>query len=744
MPATPLRTALCALIMTPTTLLAASPAAPPPTEKRPVEEVIHGKTFIDDYRWLEGDNADPADMGKVTPEVSKWTDAQNAHTRAVLDGLPGRKALEARLRPLMEVGAVSSPVMRGDNYFYTKREGKDKQPKLYVRSGASGTPRVLLDPATIDPTGLTAMGGFDPSQDGTLLAYGLYRAGDENTTIRVLNVKTGEKLSDEIAGKADVVQWLPDNAGFFYSNLENVKDPYSRQIMFHTLGDPQSADKRLFRQFTKDQDAKLATTWGPGASVSRDGRWMTLMYWTSTSANDIWVVDLDQWRKDGTFAKREVKVGAASTFFGGVENGTLYLLTDYNAGRKHILAIDVTQPDLRETAKTADGKPVWRTVVPEHPFAVIKEFGIAGLSKDGSGGGLLAVDYEERAASKLRLFSLAGQPKGELKLPGIGSAGVSVEHDRTEAFVSFTSFNYPTTIFRVDLAKPDAEPAVWERPDVPVDPSIVTVRQVFFDSKDGTQVPMFIVHKPGLKLDGNNPTLMSGYGGFNVSQTPFFAPTLFPWLEAGGVFVSVNLRGGGEMGKHWHTGGMRENKQTSFDDMIAAAEWLVKNKYTNPERLAASGGSNGGLLMGALITQRPDLFKAIICAVPLLDMLRYQNFLMARYWVPEYGSAESESEFEWLAKYSPYQHVKPGTKYPAVLFTAGENDTRVHALHARKMAAAVQAATASDPKDKPVLLWVDREAGHGAGKPLDLRIRDAADSRAFIMWQLGVELPKAE
>lgn len=742
MPSTPLAAALCALAMTPSLLLAANPAAPPPTEKRPVEEVIHGQTFVDDYRWLEGDNTDPADMGKVTSEVSKWTDAQNAHTRSVLDGLPGRKALEARLRPLMEVGAVSSPAMRGDNYFYTKREGKDKQPKLYVRTGASGTPRVLLDPAAIDPTGLTAMGGFDPSQDGTLLAYGLYRAGDENTTIRVLNVKTGEKHSDEIAGKADVIQWLPDNSGFFYSNLENVKDPYSRQIMFHKLGDPQSADKRLFRQFTKEQDAKLATTWGPGASVSRDGRWMTLMYWTSTSANDIWVVDLDQWRKDGTFIKREVKVGAASTFSGGVENGTLYMLTDYNAGRKHILAIDVTQPDLRETAKTADGKPVWRTVVPEHPFAVIKEFGIAGLTKDGSG--LLAVDYEERAASKLRLFSLAGEPKGELKLPGIGSAGISVEHDRTEAFVSFTSFNYPTTIFRVDLAKPDAEPAVWERPDVPVDPSIVTVRQVFFESKDGTQVPMFIVHKPGLKLDGSNPTLMSGYGGFNISQTPFFAPTLFPWLEAGGVFVSVNLRGGGEMGKHWHTGGMRENKQTSFDDMIAAAEWLIAKKYTNPERLAASGGSNGGLLMGALITQRPDLFKAIICAVPLLDMLRYQNFLMARYWVPEYGSAESQSEFEWLAKYSPYQHVKPGTKYPAILFTAGENDTRVHALHARKMAAAVQAATASDPAEKPVLLWVDREAGHGAGKPLDLRIRDAADSRAFIMWQLGVELPKGE
>ncbi len=742
MPVQPFSTALCALAMMPMTLLAAPPASPPPTEKRPVKDVIHGTAFIDDYRWLEGDNSNPADMGKVTDEVVKWTDAQNAYTRAVLDGLPGREALVARLRPLMEIGAVSSPVMRGEHYFYMKREGKDKQPKLYVRKGHAGKPRVLVDPAAIDPSGLTAMGGFDPSPDGTLLAYGLFRAGDENTTVRILDVETGEKLEDEITGKADVIQWLPDNSGVFYTNLENVKDPYSRQIMFRTLGKPASADKRLFRQFTREQDARLATTWGPGASVSRDGRYMTLIYWTSTSSNDLWVVDLDQWRKDGRFLKREVAAGVESTFFGGVEDGTLYMLTDYQAGRKRIVAIDVSRPDLRETARDEGGRPVWRTVVPEHPAGVIKEFGLAG----GAGGkdGLIAVDFEERAASRLRLYSRSGEPRGELKLPGIGSAGISVEHDRTEAFVGFTSFNYPTTIFRVDLASPDAEPAVWERPDVPVDPSIVTVKQVFFDSKDGTQVPMFIVHKPGLKLDGNNPTLMTGYGGFNISQTPSFAPTLFPWLEAGGVFVSVNLRGGGEMGRHWHVGGMRENKQTSFDDMIAAAEWLVEKKYTAPARLAASGGSNGGLLMGALITQRPDLFKAIICAVPLLDMLRYQNFLMARYWVPEYGSAESESEFEWLSKYSPYQHVKAGTAYPAVLFTAGENDTRVHALHARKMAAAVQAATTSDPSRKPVLLWVDREAGHGAGKPLDLRIRDVADARSFLMWQLGVELPRAE
>ena len=273
---------------------------------------------------------------------------------------------------------------------------------------------------------------------------------------------------------------------------------------------------------------------------------------------------------------------------------------------------------------------------------------------------------------------------------------------------------------------------------MPVDPDSVEVKQVTYKSKDGTPVTMFIVHKKGVVLNGDNPTILSGYGGFNISMTPNFSPTMFQWFDAGGVYAIPNLRGGGEYGKNWHDSGMLDKKQNVFDDMIAAAEWLIENKYTSPKRLGVSGGSNGGLLMGAMITQRPDLFSAVVCAVPLLDMLRYQNFLMARYWVPEYGSAEDAEQFKALIKYSPYQHIKPGTKYPAILFTAGENDTRVHALHARKMAAAIQAATASDPTTKPVMLWVDREAGHGQGKPLNLRVRDTADQRIFFMWQLGM------
>ncbi len=367
--------------------------------------------------------------------------------------------------------------------------------------------------------------------------------------------------------------------------------------------------------------------------------------------------------------------------------------------------------------------------------------------------GLLAVDYLKNATSVIEVFdasagsaifaagALSGTPAkslGELAMPGIGSAGLATESDRTEAYLKFTSFNYPTTIFRVDLGRPALEPELWERPPVPVDPSTVEVKQVWYSSKDGTKVSMFVVHKKGLVLDGNNPTLLKGYGGFNVSETPDFSATMFQWFDAGGVMALPNLRGGGEYGDAWHEAGMLAKKQNVFDDFYAAAEWLIAERYTSPAKLAIAGGSNGGLLTGVAVIQRPELFRAALVAVPLLDMLRYQNFLMARYWVPEYGSAEDAAQFGFLQAYSPYQKVKSGTPYPAVLLTAGENDMRVHALHARKMAAALQAATASDPAEKPVLLWVDREAGHGQGKPLNLRIRDAADQRIFFMWQLGM------
>jgi prolyl oligopeptidase len=349
---------------------------------------------------------------------------------------------------------------------------------------------------------------------------------------------------------------------------------------------------------------------------------------------------------------------------------------------------------------------------------------------------LLVASYLEGATTTIERFGRDGAPRGALALPGPGSASVAAEHDRADALVEFESFNQPATLYRADLASGRLEE--WERPAVPVDPAAFEVRRVSYRSADGTEVPMFLVHRRGLERDGDNPTLLTGYGGFNIPLTPDFTATLFPWLEAGGVYAVANLRGGGEHGEEWHRAGMLEHKQNVFDDFIAAAEWLIAERYTRPERLGIAGGSNGGLLTGAALTQRPDLFGAVISAVPLLDMLRYQHFLMARYWVPEYGSAEDPAQFRYLLDYSPYHNVRAGVRYPPVLLLAGENDARVHPLHARKMAARLQAVAADDPDAEPVLLWVDRSAGHGAGKPLADRIREAADARLFMMWQLGL------
>ncbi len=692
----------------------------PATKTAPVTDHLHGTAVIDHYRWLEGDNSNPREMGRPTAEVDAWTDAQNAYTRAVLDRWPGRKALEDQLRPLMEVGSVSAPAMRGGRYFFSKREGQQNQAVFYWRDSSTGPDRLLVDPFELDASGLTTVEWVSPSADGALAAYGTYRAGDENTTLHLIDVPTGRRLPLEITGKVRAPDWLPDGSGFVYQNLKDAKDPYSGQVLFHAMGTDPSADALIFRQFTKDEDAALATTWGPFASLSRDGRWLVLGYWIDTRSNDLWLADFDEFRRTGVLTRHVVTAGETGRASGTVIDGTLYLETTKGAPKGRVVAVDAARPDRAD----------WRDIVPERSDAVIE--GVA------FGRGVLAVTYLEHACNVVRVFDMAGRPKGEVAQPGIGSAGVSAEEDRTEAYLTFTSFNYPTTIFRVDLAAPSAPAVVWQQPAVPVDPSTVEVRQVWYPSKDGTPVSMFLVHKKGLAPSGRLPTLLTGYGGFNISETPVFSATLFQWFEAGGLFALPNLRGGGEYGDAWHEAGMLDKKQNVFDDFFAAAEWLMANGYTNPQRLAIFGGSNGGLLTGAAVTQRPDLFRAAIVAVPLLDMLRYQHFLMARYWVPEYGSAEQADQFKVLSAYSPYQHVTAGVKYPAVLLTAGEHDTRVHALHARKMAAALQAATASDVAEQPVLLWVDRDAGHGQGKPLNLRLRDATDQRAFLMWQLGM------
>ena len=704
-------------------------AGPPPTEVRPVKETIHGVTLVDNYRWLEGDNSDPANMGRLTDEVAAWTDAQNAYTRDVLDNLPGRAKLESRLRELMEVGSVSTPTMRGNRYFFSRREGDQAQAIVYMREGYNGDDITLLDPNTLDPDGLVTVSWYTPNHHGNLLAFGMFRAGDENSTLYVMDVDTGLWLADEIPGKTGSVNWLPDSSGFFYDNLEDIDDPYSGRVMFHTLGTHYRQDIEVVSQRRladlyegynlSDQRLKeLSTTYGPMAYTSRDAKWMVVGYWTGTRDNDLWVVDLDRWFRTGELVKKEIMFGEHAQGFGPIVGDTLYLYTTLDAPNGRVFAVDLNNP----------ARDNWVEVIAEDDHAVLQ-----GVS---AARGILVAQYLQNATSRIALFDMKGRSLGDMELPGIGSAGLATEDDRTEAYLSFASYNWPRSIFRVDLATGERE--LWERPEVPVDPSIVQVDQVWYPSKDGTKVSMFLVHKKGLELNGKNPTILYGYGGFNISMTPYFSATMFPWYEAGGVYAIANLRGGGEYGQAWHEAGRLDKKQNVFDDFIAAGEWLIDNGYTDSDHLGIAGGSNGGLLTGACLVQRPDLFSAVIVAVPLLDMIRYDNFLMAKYWVPEYGSAKDPEQFQWLIKYSPYQNIKPGTAYPAVFLTAGENDTRVHALHARKMAAALQAATTSDPDEKPILLWVEREAGHGGGKPLDMRVRDVADSRIFMMWQLGM------
>jgi prolyl oligopeptidase len=700
-------------------------AGPPPTEPRPVEDRLHGDTLVDPFRWLEGD----AD-GNLTEEVEAWTDAQNAHTRKLLDGLPGRKALESRLRELMEVPEISAPGMFGTRYFYDRREGGQAQARHYVRESLDGEGRLLLDPEAIDPSGLTAIAWTEPSNDGKLMAFGTYRSGDENYTLYVLDVDSGNWLAEEIPGRASLLRWLPDGSGFYYVRLEDPADPYSSVVKLHQLGRHHRQDPVLFRQQDleffygdlgkSDEELELLRgTWGPGARISRDDRWMVVHYWTGTDSVDLWVADLEDWRAGGELKITPMIIGQRGRVGAYHFRGdTLLLENNIGAANGQVSMIDLERPAIEH----------WRALVPEDPDKVVATVDF--------GCDVLAVDYLVNAQTRFELYDYNGKPRGELELPGIGSAGISSAEDRNEAFLVFTSFNTPRSIYHLDLVK--GERTLWARPDVPVDPKAITVEQVWYPSRDGTMVSMFLVYRKGLERDGRNPTILYGYGGFDISMTPNFIATLFPWFEGGGIYAVANLRGGGEYGAAWHEAGMLEKKQNVFDDFIAAGEWLIEKDYTSNEHLGIAGGSNGGLLTGATVVQRPDLFSAAISAVPLLDMLRYQDFLMARYWVPEYGSAENAEQYRFIRAYSPYHNVGEDISYPAVFFTAGENDARVHPMHARKMAALMQARTGSNQDQEPILLWVDRDAGHGQGKPLDLQVRDVADQRIFMMWQLGM------
>jgi prolyl oligopeptidase len=688
-------------------MTAHQPATLPPSARvDPVVETLHGEQVADPYRWLEDGDA---------PETREWVAAQNAHTRSVLDHLPRREAIRARLDQLLTTGSVGVPQVRGTRHFYTRRDGRQDQPVLRVREGVAGPERTLLDPNALSAGGLVSLDWWQPSRDGRFLAYGLSEGGDEWSVLRVLDVDRGIPLPGEEIPRARAcsVAWLPDGSGFYYTRYPEPgavpagEEHYHRRVFLHALGTPWQADPEVFGAGRAKED------W-PSVDLSPDGRWLLVIVSQGWARSEVYLLDRQQ--PDASFVP--VHAGVEAWADGEVAGGRLYLRTNQDAPNYRLFAIDPERP----------GRDAWRELLPERPDRV--------LSAARAVAGVLAVEELQDASSHLRLYRSDGALHCQVKLPALGSlTGLGSEWDGEAVFAGFTSFAQPPTAYRVDPASGALEVFAAPVSEGAGDGARHTVRQVWYASKDGTRVSMFLVHRPDLPLDGHNPTLLTGYGGFNISRTPMFDASLMLWLDAGGVYALPNLRGGGEYGEAWHQAGMLERKQNVFDDFIAAAEWLVANGYTRRERLAIRGGSNGGLLVGAALIQRPDLCKAVVCQVPLLDMLRYQTFRIARLWIPEYGSAEEPEQFRWLYAYSPYHRVRDGERYPAVFLLTAEGDSRVDPMHARKMAARLQAASASG---EPVLLRVETAAGHGMGKPRNKVLDELTDVWSFLAWQLGV------
>ena len=675
----------------------------PPSRPVLVTETLHGDRVSDPYRWLEKDSA----------ETAEWTRQQNALTEAYLATFPGREPIRARLTELMAIGAISVPSPARGRYFYQLREGGQNQPVLLLREGLAGGDRVLLDPNALNQQGTTALDWFYPSDDGKLLAYGLSEDGSEESVLHLMDVDSGRLLADRIPEtRAADLAWLPDNSGFYYTRypaagqVPDGEEHYHRAIYFHHIGDDPVTDPLVFQPEQKEH-------W-PGVGLSPDGRWLLVSVARTFDQTDVYLKDR---ATDGPLVT--VARDLAASFDAAVVRDRLYLRTNLDAPNYRVFLADPARP-VRES---------WREIVPAREDAVLEGMGI---TRDH-----LVLSYLERASSRLRVATLDGETIREVPMPGIGSTfGIGVEWDSTELLLGFSSFTIPLAIYRIDL--PDGAPELWRRVEARVDPDRYAVEQVTYSSRDGTPVTMFIVRPAALVRDGTNPVYLTGYGGFNISMLPGFSRSMLLWLEAGGVVAIPNLRGGGEYGESWHQAGMLAHKQNTFDDFIAAAEFLVTERYTSPDRLAVAGGSNGGLLMGAVLTQRPDLFRAVIIQVPLLDMLRYHLFLIARLWIPEYGSPDVPREFGWLKAYSPYHHVRDGASYPSVLLATAESDTRVHPMHARKMTARLQAATVSN---HPILLRLETQAGHGAGKPVSKLIDELTDSWTFVFKELGLGNP---
>ena len=680
------------LVISSTASLQAQVPKPPASRVDNFREVLHGVEIVDPYRWLED---------QESGETRAWIDAQNKYTHSLLDALPSRTGIQKRLSELMRVDSVSTPFEQAGRYFLFKKRAADDLSILYLRHGLNGKDEVLIDPHTLSTDHTTDIGLLDISNDGKLIIYSVRRGGQDETELRVMNVDTRKDVDQLPHGLYRGVSIRSDGSGFYY-NLQ--RRATGIRVFYHALGSDPAKDVEVFgKGYGPDK-------WISG-SVSEDGKYLLFGVQHGWASNELYV------QKVSGGPIQPIVNDVAAHFNGWFAGDRLVIQTDWKAPNQRIVVVDLNDP----------AREKWQEIIPEGPDA------IAGFSLVG---GKLFVSYLHNVTSQIKIFDLKGKALGEVSLPGLGSAGgLSGRWNSNEAFFSFRSFVAPQTIYRYDVQTGKSE--LWARPDIPFKSEDFEVKQVWYTSKDGTKVPMFLVHKKGLQPDGNLPVLLYGYGGFNVSQTPRFSSPAAVWLEHGGVFALANIRGGNEFGEAWHKAGMLDKKQNVFDDFIAAAEWLIKNKYTNPSRLAIQGGSNGGLLVGAALTQRPELFQAVLCQFPDLDMIGYYRFKNNNPpALLEYGNASDPAQFKYLYAYSPYQKVKPGEKYPAVLFTTGDQDTRVPPLQARKMAARLQAASTSG---KPVLLLYDTKAGHAGGRPLGKLIEDLSLELSFLFWQLRMD-----
>ncbi len=669
---------------------------PPPTRTDDVVDDLHGAEIADPYRWLEDQQA---------PETREWIDTQNAYTDAIFAQLPGRERLTDLVTRLLKIDTQSTPTERGGRYFFTRRGANDDLGVLYYREDYTGEDQVLIDPQGMSPDHTTSVGYEDISDDGTLVAYWVREGGMDETSIRIRNVDAGEDLEEVLpTARYGSVELAPDASGLFYVKFGS-QEP---RIYHHRMGTDPAEDIEIFGEGYTRTDI-------PRGDLSPDGsRMLVTVSRGSSGPTELYLLDIGE---DGKPSGDPVEVIAdgSSRTFGGFAGDRLLLTTDLDAPNGRVVAADLDDPSVEH----------WTEIVPERPDRVIQ--GANAI------GGQYFVSVLEDVQPRVIQFAPDGHRVQQLEFETIGSTSLPRgEWDKSEAFVSFTSFTVPTTSYRLDVDTGKTE--LWFRTEIPIDTQDMEVGQVRYPSRDGTEIPMFVVHRRGIELDGSHPTYLTGYGGFDISLTPSFSATAAAWVSLGGVYAVANLRGGGEFGESWHEAGMLDNKQNVFDDFIAAAEYLIDQGYTSPEHLAIAGGSNGGLLVGAAMTQRPDLFGAVVCSYPLLDMLRYDKFLVARFWVPEYGSADDAEQFEYLREYSPYQNVEAGTEYPATLFITGDGDTRVDPLHGRKMAARVQAAQAGD---EPILLRYHTKAGHSGGQPVSERIGEMVDTMSFLLWQVG-------